>query len=66
MRRVVRPRVFQCHIGRQRRSVFIEIEGIQPVMQMEIAYDLETVDAEELVDKVHNTIHNLRPAFKGK
>ncbi len=48
------------------RSVFIEIEGIQPVMQMEIAYDLESFDAEELVDKIHNTIHNLRPAFKGK
>ena len=48
------------------RSVFIEIDGIQPVMQMEIAYDLESVAGGELVDKVHNTIHNLRPAFKGK
>jgi hypothetical protein len=45
------------------KSVFIEIEGIQPVMQMEIAYDLEHENGDELVDKVYNTIHKLRPAF---
>ena len=45
------------------KSVFIEIEGIQPVMQMEIAYDLENGNGDELVDKVHNTIHKLRSKF---
>ena len=45
------------------KSVFIEAEDIQPVMQMEIAYDLENEDGGELVDKVYNTIHKLRPAF---
>ncbi len=45
------------------KSVFIEIEGIQPVMQMEIAYDLENDNGDELVDKVHNTIHKLRSKF---
>ncbi len=48
------------------QTVFIEIEGIQPVMQMEIAYDLETDQGDELVDKVHNTIHKLRPAFRAE
>jgi hypothetical protein len=45
------------------KSVFIELEGIQPVMQMEIAYDLENDNGDELVDKVHNTIHKLRSKF---
>ena len=46
-----------------RKSALIELEGIQPVMQMEIAYDLENGNGDELVDKVYNTIHKLRPAF---
>ena len=56
-------KVLSAKLQTDKKSVFIEIEGVVPVMQMEIAYDLESIDGDELVDKVHNTIHKLRPAF---
>ena len=56
-------KVLSAKLQSDRKSVFIEIEEIQPVMQMEIAYDLEHENGDELVDKVYNTIHKLRPAF---
>ena len=45
------------------KSVFIEVEGMEPVMQMEVAYDLERENGDELVDRVYNTIHKLRKKF---
>ena len=41
------------------KTVFIEIPGIRPVMQMEISLDLETVDGDEIITKIYNTIHKL-------
>jgi len=46
------------------KSVFIEVNNLQPVMQMEISYDLESVEGDEMIGKVHNTIHKLRPTLK--
>ena len=45
------------------QSVFIGLADVQRVMQMEIAYDLETSDGKEVIGKVHNTVHKMRPAL---
>lgn len=39
------------------KSVFIEVENIQPVHMMQIDIDLETADGDEIVTKIWNTIH---------
>ncbi len=44
------------------RSVFLDLGSVQPVMQMRIAYDLETDAGEEVIGSLYNTIHALRPA----
>ena len=41
------------------KTVFIEVPGIRPVMQMEISVDVETVDGDEIITKIYNTIHKL-------
>ena len=41
------------------RTVFLEIPNIRPVMQMEIALDLETVDGDVIISKIYNSIHKL-------
>jgi hypothetical protein len=38
-------------------SVFVEVENLQPVHMMQIDLDLETVDGDEIVTKIWNTIH---------
>lgn len=45
------------------KSVFIGLAEVQAVMQMEIAYDLETTDGDEIIGKVYNTVHKMRKAF---
>jgi hypothetical protein len=39
------------------KSVFVEIENLQPVHMMEIDLDLETEDGAEIATKIWNTIH---------
>jgi hypothetical protein len=46
-------------IGTDDRSVFLEIPGLKPVMQMSIKYDLKTSDGKDLRGEVVNTIHAL-------
>ena len=46
------------------KSVFVGLADVQKVMQMEIAYDLETIGGEEIIGKLHNTIHRLRKPLK--
>ncbi|MGB8170503.1 MAG: hypothetical protein WCF18_23570, partial [Chthoniobacteraceae bacterium] len=46
-------------IGTDDRTVFLEIPGLKPVMQMSIKYDLKTADGKELRGEVVNTIHAL-------
>jgi hypothetical protein len=46
-------------IGTDDRTVFLEIPGLKPVMQMAIRYDLKTADGQELRGEVVNTIHAL-------
>jgi len=39
------------------KSVFVEVENLQPVHMMQIDLDLETEEGEEIVTKIWNTIH---------
>ena len=39
------------------QSVFLQVDNLQPVHMMQIDLDLETVEGEEIVTKIWNTIH---------
>ena len=39
------------------KSVFVEVENLQPVHMMQIDLDLETEEGKEIVTKIWNTIH---------
>jgi glucose/arabinose dehydrogenase len=43
------------------KSVFLEVEDMRPVMQMQIGYDLEAADGTQVRGEIYNTIHALRP-----
>ena len=45
-------------------EVFLEIANLAPVMQMKISFDLETVDGEEMIGDLHNTIHALAKEYR--
>jgi hypothetical protein len=45
--------------GTDDHSVFLEIEGMKPVMQMSIRYHLKSADGTDLQGEVVNTIHAL-------
>lgn len=51
-----------------RRTVFLMIEGMRPVHQMKITWDLDTADGRPLRGELHNTIHSLQkdPGFPKK
>jgi hypothetical protein len=44
-------------IGTDDRSVFLEIPGLRPAMQMAITYDLKASDGQELRGEVVHTVH---------
>lgn len=46
-------------VGTDDRSVFLEIEGMKPVMQMSIRYSIKSADGSDLKGEVVNTIHVL-------
>lgn len=48
-------------LSKDKKSVFLAIDNMQPVMQMSIAFDLETSTGDELIGTVYNTIHKLGP-----
>ena len=43
------------------KSVFIEVTDMRPVMQMQIAYDLQAADGADVRGEIYNTVHALRP-----
>ena len=45
-------------------EVFLEIADLAPVMQMKISFDLETVDGEEMIGDLHNTIPVLAEDYR--
>ena len=44
------------------KTVYLEIEGIKPVMQMKISYNVDAKDKPGVKGDIFNTIHNLGPA----
>ncbi|MGV3532716.1 MAG: hypothetical protein ACO1QR_10135 [Chthoniobacteraceae bacterium] len=46
-------------IGTDDRTVFLEIPGLKPVMQMSIRYNLKTAEGADLKGEIVNTIHAL-------
>jgi hypothetical protein len=46
-------------VGTDDRSVFLEVEGMKPVMQMSIRYSIKSADGSDLKGEVVNTIHAL-------
>lgn len=46
-------------VGTDDRSVFLEIEGMKPVMQMSIRYGIKSADGSDLKGEVVNTVHVL-------
>ena len=43
------------------KSVFVEVEDMRPVMQMQVGYDLDAADGAEVRGEIFNTVHALRP-----
>ncbi|MGE3354407.1 MAG: DUF6797 domain-containing protein [Planctomycetota bacterium] len=41
------------------RTVFLAVQGMQPVMQMRIAWNVDAADGAQLKGELHNTIHRL-------
>jgi hypothetical protein len=46
------------------KSVFLELDGVRPVMQMEIRYGLTTADGAPMTGTIYNTIHKPAAALK--
>jgi hypothetical protein len=52
-------KVKSVSVGTDDRSVFLEIEGMKPAMQMSIRYAIKSADGSDLKGEVVNTIHVL-------
>ena len=55
-------------LSKDRCTVFLEVEGMRPVHQMKITWDLDTEDGRALRGELHNSIHSLQkdPGFPKK
>ena len=41
------------------KSVFLEVEDVRPVMQMQIGYDVEAGDGTQVRGEIYNTVHTM-------
>jgi hypothetical protein len=48
-----------ARLGKDRKSVLLEIPGLQPVNQMKIKMSLKAADGTEINPEIYNTIHKL-------
>jgi hypothetical protein len=48
------------------KSVFLKLAKVQPVMQMQISYNLTTADGQLLEGAVYNTIHKMAATYLSK
>ena len=46
------------------RTIFLEIPGLQPVMQWEVKYSLNTTEGKTVRSQLHGTINKLGPEWK--
>lgn len=56
--------IVSAKLSDDRRSVFLEVPAIQPVMQMKISWNIESAKGEKMRGELHNTIHAL-PSDQG-
>ncbi|MGC6426790.1 MAG: 3-keto-disaccharide hydrolase [Akkermansiaceae bacterium] len=49
--------VTSAELLEDKKSILIKLAGHKPCNQMRIDYDLETIDGDELIGSLHNTIH---------
>jgi len=54
--------VKSARLGADRRSVFVEIDGLQPADQYSVKYSLKAADGSELKSEVIGTLHKLGAA----
>jgi hypothetical protein len=52
-------RIKSVSIGTDDRTVFLELEGMKPVMQMSIRYGIKSAEGAAMEGEVVNTIHAL-------
>jgi hypothetical protein len=52
-------RVAAAVLSPDRRTVFLRVEGMQPVQQMKITWNVDAADGRALKGELHNTIHAL-------
>lgn len=55
--------VTEARLGEDKKTVFLKIPKIRPVMQMTVKFDLNDAGGEPVSGAIHHTIHRLRPAF---
>ena len=51
--------VKSAKLSADKKSVFVELESVIPVMQMSIGYDLESEDGDEIRGSIYNTVHKM-------
>ncbi|MHC4994742.1 MAG: hypothetical protein ACYTGQ_06760, partial [Planctomycetota bacterium] len=51
-------------LSSDRKSAFLHIDHVQPVMQMSVRYNLDADDGELIKGAIYNTIHKPAPAYK--
>ncbi len=58
-------KITSAKVGPDQKTVFLAIEGMKPVHQMRINWNVDTAAGEQLKGELHNTIHELRknPGF---
>ena len=65
MSKVDTLKVTSSKLSSDGRTVFLAIEGMRPVHQMKITWDLDMKDGRPMRGELHNSIHNLQkdPGF---
>ncbi|MCR9245202.1 MAG: hypothetical protein NXI31_09235 [bacterium] len=53
-------KVTKATLGPDGKTVFLAIEGIQPVHQMRITWNVDTAEEEQCKGELHNSVHVLR------
>jgi hypothetical protein len=54
-------RVLSVTIDKDRKTVFLKIEDMQPVMQMKLTYALKSAEGETFTNTIHHTVNRLGP-----
>ena len=53
-----------ARLSADRKTVFLEIAGLKPVMQMKIKFALTAADGSPVAQEIYNTIHRVGGELK--